>query len=135
MALNALEQWHEIIKTADASKLDALLADDCVFHSPVVHTPQEGKEKSKMYLTAALLGLNGDFEYIKEVVSGNNAILEFQTKIGDTLINGVDMITWNEEEKITDFKVMIRPLKAISLIHQKMGALLKKPKINPPNKV
>lgn len=120
-----VEKWHQIIKAADADALDDILADDAVFHSPVVHSPQEGKALVKMYLTAAFAGLTNDsFKYVREVVDGNQAVLEFSVTINDIHVNGVDMFTWNEEGKITDFKVMIRPLKAINMVHQGMAAML-----------
>jgi len=107
--------------------LDNILADDVVFHSPIVHTPQEGKPITKLYLTAALYVFNNDsFKYLREVISNNNAVLEFTTVIDGITVNGVDMITWGADGRITEFKVMIRPLKAINLIHKMMGEMLQK---------
>lgn len=127
MIENTMQMWHKLVKDRDASDLDKILADTVVFHSPVVHTPQAGKPITTLYLTAALHVLNNDtFEYLREVVSDNNAVLEFQTVIDGVVINGVDMITWGDDGKITDFKVMIRPLKAINLVHKMMGEMLEK---------
>ena len=123
----ALASWHRIIETRDATQLADLLADDVVFYSPVVHTPQVGKPITAMYLSAAIKVFgNESFRYVREIVDGSDAVLEFETEIDGIVINGVDMIKWNEDGKITEFKVMIRPLKAINLIHQKMGAMLQK---------
>ena len=117
--------WHNIVRTRDASGLGELLADDVVFHSPVVHTPQVGKAVTTMYLSAAVHVFgNESFKYVREIVGESDAVLEFETEIDGIVINGVDMIKWNDAGKITEFKVMIRPLKAINLIHQKMGELL-----------
>jgi len=122
-----VKKWHKLVETKDAAGLDAILADNVVFHSPVVHTPQAGKPVTTLYLTAALHVLNNEtFKYLREVASGNNAVLEFQTIIDGISINGVDMITWGEDGRITDFKVMIRPLKAINLVHKMMGDMLQK---------
>jgi len=127
MIENTIAAWHKIIKTKDAAGLDNILADNVVFHSPIVHTPQEGKPITKLYLTAALYVFNNDsFKYLREVISGNNAVLEFTTVIEGITVNGVDMITWDADGKITDFKVMVRPLKAINLIHRMMGEMLQK---------
>ncbi len=94
-----------------------------MFHSPVVHAPQVGKPVTVLYLTAALdVFGNGSFRYIREVVGESDAVLEFETEIDGIIVNGVDIIRWNGEGKIVEFKVMIRPLKAINLIHQKMAA-------------
>jgi hypothetical protein len=121
----ALEKWHDIVQTRDASGLDELLADEVVFHSPVVHTPQLGKAITAIYLSAAVHVFgNGTFRYIREVVGENDAVLEFETEIDSIVVNGVDMIKWNADGRIIEFKVMVRPLKAINLIHQKMGEIL-----------
>jgi ketosteroid isomerase-like protein len=127
MINNTIEAWHKLVEARDASGLDNILAENVVFHSPVVHTPQTGKPITTLYLTAALHVLNNDtFKYLREVISGNNAVLEFQAVIDGISINGVDMITWGKDGKIIDFKVMIRPLKAINLVHKMMGELLQK---------
>lgn len=129
MIEKALRQWHQLVETRDAAGLDRVLADDVVFHSPVVHTPQAGKPITTLYLTAALHVLNNDtFKYLRQVVSDNHAVLEFQTEIDGIRINGVDMITWGPDGRIIDFKVMIRPLKAINLVHKMMGDMLQKVK-------
>ncbi|MFK7801047.1 MAG: nuclear transport factor 2 family protein [Anaerolineae bacterium] len=125
MTSKAMAAWHHIIKTKDQSGLDNLLADEVVFHSPVVHTPQEGKFITKMYLMAAAHVLGGDeFTYVREVHGPNDAFLEFETVIDGIHINGIDMIRWNEADQITDFKVMLRPLKAVNKVHQMMGDML-----------
>lgn len=125
MIENTVAFWHQLIKTKDAAGLDNLLADDVVFYSPVVHTPQAGKLITTLYLSAALhVFVNDTFKYLREVVSGNNAVLEFTTVIDGITVNGVDMITWGADGRITEFKVMVRPLKAINLIHRMMGEML-----------
>lgn len=125
MAHPVLDTWHELVKTRNAKGLRDLLADDVVFHSPVVHTPQAGKAVTTQYLAAAFqVFFNASFRYVREVVGPRDAVLEFQVEIDGITVNGVDMIRWNDEDRITDFKVMIRPLKAINLIHQKMAAML-----------
>jgi len=127
MIENTIAAWHKLVDTKDATALDNILAEHVVFHSPVVHTPQVGKPITTLYLTAALHVLNNDtFKYLREVISGNNAVLEFQTVIDGISINGVDMITWGEDGRITDFKVMLRPLKAVNMVHKTMGDMLQK---------
>jgi hypothetical protein len=121
----AVVEWHEIVRTRDASGLGELLADDIVFYSPVVHTPQFGKALTAMYLKAAMHFFgNESFRYVREVVSASDAVLEFETEIDGITINGVDMIRFNAVGRITEFKVMVRPLKAINLIHELMGRML-----------
>lgn len=126
MNSKTIDAWHQIVATKDLKKLDEILNNDVVFHSPIVHTPQVGKEITKQYLTAAFYILfNSSFKYVLEVVNENNAVLEFTVEIDNILVNGVDMITWDKNGRITEFKVMLRPLKAINLIHQKMAEMLK----------
>lgn len=125
MAIATLDTWHELVQTRNAKGLRDLLADDVVFHSPVVHTPQTGKVVTTQYLSAAFhVFFNASFRYVREVVGPRDAVLEFQVEIDGITVNGVDMIRWSDEGLIVDFKVMIRPLKAINLIHQKMAAML-----------
>jgi len=120
-----IETWHRLVRTHDPSGLDALLADDAVFHSPIVHTPQRGKKLTSMYLGAAFqVFFNPSFHYVREIVGPSDAMLEFETEIDGIKVNGVDMIRWNDSGQIVDFKVMLRPLKAINLIHQRMAAML-----------
>jgi len=126
MNQNAISQWHNIVRIRDASGLGELLAEDVVFYSPVVHTPQVGKAVTTMYLSAAVQVFgNGSFRYVREIVGESDAVLEFETEIDGIIVNGVDMIKWNDDGKIVEFKVMVRPLKAINLIREKMGAMLK----------
>jgi hypothetical protein len=127
MIENTIAAWHKILETKDAAGLENILADNVVFHSPIVHTPQVGKPITTLYLTAAFyVFANDSFKYVREVVSNNNAVLEFSTVIEGITVNGVDMITWGADGRITEFKVMVRTLKAINLIHRMMGEMLQK---------
>ena len=129
--IDTLERWHAVVKTRDPKALDTLLADDVVFHSPVVHTPQRGKAITVLYLTGAMHVLNNEhFRYEREVVGARDAALEFVTQIDGVRINGVDLIRWGDDGRIVDFKVMLRPLKAIQLVHAQMGRMLEA--IKPP---
>jgi len=123
--MSQLALWHQYVASHDPAVLDRLLHDDVVFHSPVVHTPQRGKQITTAYLLAASEVLFSDeFAYLREIESGNQTMLEFQARIDDISINGVDIIQWDDEGRIVDFKVMVRPLKAVQKIHQKMGEML-----------
>lgn len=127
MTIATLATWHDLVSTRNVKGLDALLADGVVFHSPVVHTPQVGKAITTQYLAAAFqVFFNETFRYVREIAGPRDAVLEFQVEIDGIAVNGVDMIQWDDEGRIVEFKVMIRPLKAINLIHQQMGAMLKK---------
>ena len=120
-AKDLIQKWHEVLKNDDQGLLENLIADDAIFSSPVVFTPMEGKEITMMYLSAAGQSFNIEkFKYTKEIHDGMNSVLEFETYIDDISVNGVDIIEWNEEGKIVNFKVMIRPFKAVQKVQQKM---------------
>ena len=125
--MKPIEKWHEIVESGNSEKLSDLIDNDCVFFSPVVFSPQEGKELTIKYLSAAALVFGDEsFKYTKEIVNENNACLEFELELDGIKINGVDLISWNEDNKINEFKVLIRPLKGVQLIHQLMGGTLDK---------
>ncbi|WP_298782118.1 hypothetical protein [uncultured Polaribacter sp.] len=127
--LKGLETWHQFLETRNIDGLKNLIADEAVLYSPVVFTPIKGKFMVSMYLTAAAkIIANGYFKYIREVCDEENALLEFETEISDVSVNGIDMIKFNEEGQLKEIKVMIRPLKAINIVHQKMGEYLEKMK-------
>ncbi len=122
---NPSEIWHTVALSRDMGAISAVLHDDCVFESPVVHSPQLGKAITAKYLAAAghTLG-NSDFEYIGEWHRENSSVLEFKTVIDGIDINGIDMISCDDDGLITHFKVMVRPLKAMNMLHAKMGEML-----------
>jgi hypothetical protein len=148
-----LDQWLHFLRSSDSDLLDDLLDDDCVFTSPIVFTPQKGKELTKLYLTAAGTtlvgkladgpttaddpsaastspgaadGWDGKFRYVRKVRDGNNAVLEFETTLAGKYVNGVDLITCDDTGRINDFKVMIRPLQAVNAVHEQMRAALER---------
>ena len=121
IAKDLIQKWHEVLKNDNQGLLENLIADNAIFSSPVVFTPMEGKEITLMYLSAAGQSFNMEkFQYTKEIHDGMNSVLEFETYIDDISVNGVDIIEWNEEGKIVNFKVMIRPFKAVQKVQQKM---------------
>lgn len=122
--MKALDSWHQLVATGDPAALDDILAEDCVFYSPVVHTPQRGRELTRLYLTGAMHVLRDGFHYVKEVVTPEHAVLEFVCEIDGITVNGVDIMSFDEQGRISEFKVMVRPLKAINLLHAKMREML-----------
>lgn len=136
-----VEAWHRFLRGELPGGLDAILAEDVVFLSPIVFTPQRGKALTKLYLNAAGATIGegskrsaaadpnepraSKFRYVKEVLSGHHAVLEFETELEGKYVNGIDMLTCDDAGRITEFKVMIRPLQAIQLLHQQMAAMLK----------
>ncbi len=133
-----IDRWHQHLRGQLEGGLDAILHPDCVFLSPIVFTPQQGREVTKLYLTAAGGTLGGDdglvdesvpsspggFGYVKEILQGHHAMLEFETTVEGKYVNGVDIITCDDDGMIIEFKVMIRPLQAINLVHRQMKAML-----------
>lgn len=122
--MDALRLWHDIAISQDPARLPEIISDDCVFISPVVHRPQEGKELTVLYLTSAMQVFNDSFQYTKEVVSPPHAVLEFECTVDGILVNGVDIITFDDEGKICEFRVMVRPLKGMQMLHGKMAEML-----------
>jgi hypothetical protein len=138
MIEEVVERWHRHLRGELPGGLDSLLDDDVVFYSPIVFTPQRGKAITSLYLSAASVALPGEespsgeretrFRYTKQVLADPHAVLEFETSIEGMYVNGVDIITCNERGLITEFRVMIRPLQAVNLVHRQMGELLEKMK-------
>jgi hypothetical protein len=136
-----IAKWHQHLRGELPGGLDELLHDDVVFYSPIVFTPQEGKAVTMLYLQAAGQtlpgekstgekadsaggGTSGAFRYTKQVLSGDTAVLEFETSVEGKYVNGVDIIRCDDEGRIIEIKVMIRPLQAINLVHRQMGLML-----------
>lgn len=145
MIEHTIEQWHRFLAGSLPGGLDELLDDDVVFYSPVVFTPQKGKAVTTMYLTAAGSvfggpgkpssgngggsgGASSKFRYTKEILAGHHAMLEFEAEVGGKYVNGVDIITCNDAGKIVEFRVMVRPLQAVNMLHQQMMAMLERMK-------
>jgi hypothetical protein len=125
MNQDPLALWHRIVQSRQSRELDALLADNVIFHSPVVHRPQVGKAITTQYLAAALHVFgNPSFRYVRELRGERDAVLEFELELDGIQVNGVDMLRWDDDGRVVEFKVMLRPLKAVNLIHQKMAAML-----------
>lgn len=122
-ALHAIDRWHDMMDRGTTEGLYDLLDPDCVFWSPVVHTPQKGRDITFLYLSAAGQVFDTDFHYVREVRDGNNAMLEFECTMDGIHVNGIDLIQV-ENNLIIDFKVMVRPLKAVNKVHERMMAML-----------
>lgn len=125
MTASPLARWHQIVQEQNPQGLDTLLSDKIIFYSPVAHTPKVGKAIATKFLTAAFkVFFNETFSYVREIADSHDAVLEFQVEIDGISVNGVDLIKWDDDGKIVEFKVMLRPLKAINLIQQKMAVML-----------
>ncbi|OYY68870.1 nuclear transport factor 2 family protein [Sphingomonas sp. 28-63-12] len=121
----AIDHWHQLMETRDPAGLVDLIADDCVFQSPAVHTPQVGKAITIKYLSAAQAVLGTpSFRYVEEWIGASSAVLEFALDMDGVHVNGVDIIHWNAADKITSFRVMIRPVKALQAVMPAMAAVL-----------
>ncbi|EKT83257.1 hypothetical protein WSS_A08249 [Rhodococcus opacus M213] len=120
-----VDRWHHVVEHRDLAALDALIADDAVFSSPAVFTPQEGKTKVLAYLGAALTVFDGTgFHYVEEWYGDRSAVLEFATELDGIHVNGIDLFHWNEGDQITSFKVMVRPVKGLQALIPLMAAQL-----------
>ena len=116
--------WHALAESRDPAGLSALLADDCVFRSPAVHTPQEGKALTTAYLSAAMVVLGPTLDYVREWYADDSAVLEFRADLDGITVHGVDMITWGADGRLTDFTVMVRPFKGLQKLVELMAAEL-----------
>lgn len=128
-AKEGLPNWHRVIEGGSKpAALAAIIREDAIFHSPVVHSPQRGRKLVVSYLAAAgqTLG-NASFRYVRELVDGDHALLEFETELDSIQINGIDLIRFDADGMIADFKVMIRPLKAVNKVREVMAAELMRP--------
>ena len=131
-----VERWHQYVRGESSDALDELLDDDVVFYSPIVYTPQRGKDITKLYLQAAAGTLAGNggastgdsagsgFRYTKQITAGDTAVLEFETNVDGKYVNGVDIIRCSAAGRIIEFRVMIRPLQAVNIVHEQMKAML-----------
>lgn len=120
-----MDLWHEIVNTKDGKQIPKLLAENVVFYSPVIHKPQKGIQITSFYLSAALNVLaNQSFKYVRDIRDKNNVVLEFETVIDGIEVNGVDLVKFNNDGKIVEFKVMVRPLKAINILREKMTQMM-----------
>lgn len=120
-----MDAWYHFAKNNDTTGIENMLAQDVVFHSPVVHTPQRGKKITAIYLAAAFnVFSNQSFQYVREVNDGYDTVLEFEVEIDGVHINGIDMIRWNAAGQIAEFKVMVRPLQGVNMLHKKMQEML-----------
>ena len=122
---DVIERWHDMMSGSSQDGLFELLAEDCIFWSPVVHTPQRGRDITYLYLSAASQVFSDDFCYVSEMVDDSRAVLEFNCAIDDIQINGVDIIQVRDRQ-ISEFKVMVRPLKAVNKVHERMMSMLEK---------
>lgn len=120
---DVIDRWHKMMTRGTTVGLHDLLAPDCTFWSPVVHTPQRGRDITFLYLTAASEVLSTDFRYVRELRDGSHAILEFECNLDDVHVNGIDLIAVTDN-LISEFKVMVRPLKAVNKVHERMMRML-----------
>lgn len=124
-AAASLNQWHEMIRSGDLSALPGLLDPNAVFRSPMAHTPYPGAPVVSMILNT-VFNVFQDFAYHRELATddGLNVVLEFSAMVGEKQLKGIDMIRFNEEGKIVDFEVMVRPLSGLQALGEEMGRRL-----------
>jgi hypothetical protein len=120
-----IDRWLDVIENGQTADLDDMLAEDAVFYSPAVFTPQRGRAKAAAYLRAAEHMFSGTgFHYVNKWIDTNSAVLEFAAEIDGLAIEGVDVLHWNDEGRLTSVKVMMRPFKGLQAVIAKMAELL-----------
>ena len=120
----AVAAWHRVVDSHDPALLDGLLAEGCVFRSPAVHTPQEGKALTTAYLSAAMVVLGPTLTYRHEWYDETSAVLEFTAEVGGLSVHGVDMLRWESDGRLVEFTVMVRPFKGLTALMEQMAAEL-----------
>jgi SnoaL-like domain len=116
--------WHAIAQARDPAGLADLLADDVVFRSPAVHGDQQGKELTTAYLSAAVVVLGPTLTYRRQWYAESNAVLEFEAELDGLKLHGIDMLQWNDAGKLIEFTVMVRPIRGLEKLIEKMAAQL-----------
>jgi hypothetical protein len=116
-----LDGWHRFVATGDRDLLAALLSEHIVFRSPFVQSPIPGRTATLLVLTT-VVQIFENFRYHRTFVAGpHDAALEFSANIGKWQLKGIDLITFNEAGEMTEFEVMIRPIKALQALGDEMG--------------
>jgi len=120
----ALRSWHAVVESRDPALLDDLLADDVVFRSPAVFTPQEGKAVTRHYLSSAIVVLGPSLRYVGQWHDQTSAVLEFEAELDGVYVQGVDMLRWNDDGRLVSFTVLVRPLRGLQKLMELMAPRL-----------
>ncbi len=116
----AVRRWHAVVESGDLALLDDLLAEDVAFRSPAVFRPQEGKALTTMYLAGALKVLGPTLRYVSEWHAPGSAVLEFEADLEGVFVQGVDLMRWNSDGRLTSFTVLVRPLRGLEKLMELM---------------
>lgn len=119
---DTLKIWHQVVADKDPAKLTGIVHKDAVFRSPMVYKPYHG-QGTLVFVLSQVIEIFEDFTYHRELISedGRSAFLEFTTNIGDKTLKGLDLITFDEDGKITEFEVLIRPMSGLMALAEQMG--------------
>jgi hypothetical protein len=117
---HAVKSWHAVVESGDPALLDGLLADDVVFRSPAVFAPQPGKDLTMLYLRSAMAVLGPLLRYVDEWYGPSSAVLEFEAELDGMYVHGVDMLRWNDDDRLVSFTVMIRPMRGLTKLVELM---------------
>jgi hypothetical protein len=116
----AVQAWHAVVESGDPALLDGLLADDVVFRSPAVFAPQKGKDLTALYLRSAMTVLGPSLRYVDEWYGPSSAVLEFEAELDGLYVHGVDMLRWNDDDRLVSFTVMVRPMRGLTKLIELM---------------
>ena len=117
---SVVRAWHAVVESGDPALLGGLLADDVVFRSPAVFAPQEGKDLTTLYLRGAMAVLGPTLRYVGEWYGPSSAVLEFEAELDGLYVHGVDMLRWNDDDRLTGFTVMVRPMRGLTKLVELM---------------
>ncbi|HMS04772.1 MAG TPA: nuclear transport factor 2 family protein [Burkholderiaceae bacterium] len=123
----SLEKWHEMVASHDLGDLATLVHPDAVFRSPMAHSPY-GPAAALLLALQTVVQVFEDFRYHRQLASadGLNVVLEFSARVKDKQLKGIDLIRFDEQGRILDFEVMVRPFSGLQALGAEMGARLAK---------
>ena len=117
------DAFRAAAESKDFSSADDLLAEDVVFRSPVVFKPYEGREALKVLL-GAVAQVFEDFRYVDQVETVDTAVLVFKARVGERELDGVDVLHFDAEGRVSDLMVMVRPMSGVNALAEAMARQL-----------
>jgi len=119
------QRWRDLFAMENMPPVRDMLAEDIQMHSPAMHQVQRGPDLIADYITAAHeIFTRWDLDYVRAFQNGNEICMEFEGEIEGVTLNGVDIIRWNADDKIDDFKIMIRPASGLKKLGEVMVKIL-----------
>jgi SnoaL-like domain len=126
------DAFRAAVEAEDPQALTDALAEDVVFHSPVVFKPYEGKAVVATILTEGALNVFEDFRYTDRFEAGEAAALVFRARVGDRDVDGLDLLRFDDDGKVAELMVMVRPMSGLKALAEAMGREFERLGVAPP---